>query len=637
MLTENFRTITRPNYELTSAAGWSFATLWAGGLSIGFNMGLGATTALCTVCGSMAVYRGYFGKRIVEKKLLLSGTDVEVFPAKNLLNAMPKIGANLWLGRGWRWTPEHTAIAYEMRKRTPEEIYPPKWWLKLAKAKKDPYTSRGLPWIHGMNTEEEDVLVPIEAFKGHCAIIATTGAIKTRLAALIITQLIAKGDVVIVIDPKGDKELREIMRQACAHVGKPEKFLMLHPSFASQSVRLDLLKNWERSSQVASRLGLVLGSSNDDTFAQFCWSAIHRINCGMKYVGERASILSLKRCMESRVNVEILAKRMLEKYFKEVRPDLLNRVNEERNKAAASAGKNNRGQLQTSFPELTGMVNVFNIDVTDKDDDIQGVVTILNSSQEWFGKMITSILPLLTKLTTDDLKGLLSPDYDDIDDPRPIMDSKRVVEGGHALYVGTDALADPSIGKATAAMLIAETASVAAEIYNHGIEDRLIPEGASKPPVRRIHLFIDEWGDAMCEPLVQQANKGRGADVMVWAMGQTIADLEVAFGGDKAQAKRFMGNMNNLIIGAVQDPDTQKVISEQLSTTSIKIMNQSKAFGGRSDDGGMEYAANMGFSTSETEVPLVSPDILRNMEDLHFIASVNRTQTWKGRIPVVLM
>ncbi|QXW20159.1 conjugative transfer system coupling protein TraD (plasmid) [Comamonas aquatica] len=634
MITENFETIIRPNYELRSAAAWATASVWGLGLAAGLSIGWGASLGLCGVCGSMAIYRGMQGKALLDKKLRLSGTKVEIIPCARVLEALPKMGSNLWLGRGWRWNPTHTAAAYELRKRRADEIYPPPWWLKLMKAPVDPYNARGIPWIHGMDGSEEDVLVPLKAFKGHCAIIATTGAIKTRLAALILSQLIARGDTVIILDPKGDSELREIARASCVHAGKPEKFLMLHPAFASESVRLDLLKNWDRSSQVASRLGLVLEAGNDDTFAQFCWSAIHRITNGLKYVGDRASLLTLKRCMESRTTVEQLSLRMLQKFFTDTRPDLLDRCVEEHNKARQMVGKNNNKTItQTSMPELTGMVQVFKTDVEDKDDDIAGIVTILDSSQEWFGKMITSILPLLTKLTTDDLKGLLSPDYGDISDTRPIMDGKRIVDGKHVLYVGTDALADVTIGKAVSSMLIAETAAVAAEIYNHGFD---LEEGEDKDE-RRIHILVDEWGDAMCEPLVQQANKGRGANFHIWAMGQTFSDLVVAFGNDTAKARRFMGNMNNLICGAIQDPETLDMISEQFSTTSIKVKTEGKGHGGNTEDGGIEFSSNMSMSLTDEEVPLISRDVLKNLEDLHFIAQVNRSITYKGRIPVVTM
>ena len=242
--------------------------------------------------------------------------------------------------------------------------------------------------------------------------------------------------------------------------------------------------------------------------------------------------------------------------------------------------------------------------------------------------MITSILPMLTKLTTDDLNGLLSPDYEDVDDDRPIMDMKRIVQGGHCLYIGTDALADPSVGKALAAMTIADMASVAAEIYNHGIEE---------DNKRLIHLIVDEWGDVMCEPLVQQANKGRGANIFIWALGQTFSDLVVAFGNETASAKRFMGNMNNLIVGAIQDQETCEMVAEKFGTTAIQVMAETKATGSKTEDTGLEFSSNVGRSLSDKEIPKITPDILRGLPDLQFLALLNRTMAFKGRIPVVLM
>ena len=91
MLTEDFVTIIRPNYELRSAGTWAFASLWGMGLSAGLSIGWGAALGLCGVCGSMAIYRGMQGKENLDKKLRLSGTKVELLNAKTLLGAMPKM------------------------------------------------------------------------------------------------------------------------------------------------------------------------------------------------------------------------------------------------------------------------------------------------------------------------------------------------------------------------------------------------------------------------------------------------------------------------------------------------------------------------------------------------------------------
>lgn len=657
-MTIEYRTLLRPVYEAKSAIAWGGAMTWGMGVSYAFNFGAGATAGLLGVSASMALIRGMKGKRLVREKLALVGRDIEILPVERLLSAIPAIGSNLWLGRGWRWEPSHTALAYEISKHDTAKIYPDKWILKLMaippylrqKPKagqkrefkpKNPSDMRGLQWVHGLEEQENerDVLVPMDALKGHCAIIATTGAIKTRLAALIVTQLIAKGDTVICIDPKGDHELKEICKKACEYIGKPEKFMMLHPAFASKSIRLDLLKNWDRVSQVASRIGLVLGSSNDSSFQDFCWMAVHRITSALKYIGRRVNLITLKNAIESRNSVELIAYKVLTKFFNEEAPSLLERVAQEKN-ALGNNPRPKRGEIETGIPELTAMIKVYLGDVPEteaealnkglplKNEDINGLLSIVLTSSEWFSKMITSILPTLTKLTTDDLNELLSPDYEDLDDERPIMDMKRIVQGGYCLYIGTDALADPSVGKALAAMTIADMASVAAEIYNHGIE---------QDNKRLIHLIVDEWGDVMCEPLVQQANKGRGANIFIWALGQTFSDLVVAFAGDTASAKRFMGNMNNLIVGAIQDQETCEMVAEKFGATAIGVMSETKATGSKTEDTGLEFSSNVGRSVSDKDTTKISPDILRGLPDLQFLALLNRTMAFKGRIPVVMM
>ena len=110
------------------------------------------------------------------------------------------------------------------------------------------------------------------------------------------------------------------------------------------------------------------------------------------------------------------------------------------------------------------------------------------------------------------------------------MDMKRIIEGNHILYIGTDTLADESVGRAISTMALADASAVAAEIYNHGsASDR-----GEEP--RRVHVVIDEWGDAVCAPVIQQANKGRGAGFFIWALGQTFSDLVDKFSGSPGKA-----------------------------------------------------------------------------------------------------
>lgn len=641
-----FEQILRPLFEARAVAGWTVAAVWCLGWALALRFAMSTIMVLVLMCGTLALWRLKAAHTLARKKLSLIGKPISFLSASQLLATLPRLGNNLWLGWGYRWEPSHTQRAYEIMKRNLVDIYPPQWVLRLFGEKRDPAAERGLQWIHGLEPRESDVLVPFDSLKGHCAVIATTGAIKTRLVALIIPQLVARGDVVIVIDPKGDQELEGICKASAEAAGTPERFLKMHPAFASQSVRMDMLKNWDRVSQVASRVSLVLGSQEDSTFKEFCWNAVHSITSGLKFVGRRVSIATLKTSMQSRAAVERLTEEALKKFFTDKAPHLADRVKEEiakqgfGDKARQSRGKQGLAD-ETGSGELLGMIAVFNKDLADdhgdakrrsaleKPEEIRGLVAILEANKEWFSKMIVSITPMLTKLSTDDLKGLLSPDYEDLNDKRPVMDMMRVVRGRHVLYVGTDALADPSVGQALAAMLLADLSAVGAEIFNHGVD------GEDRTQERRIHVFVDEWGDVMCEPLIQQANKGRGAGIFVWALGQTLSDLVDALGGNKDKALRFMGNMNNVIVGATQDSATMKMVSEILGTTAIGTRQESQSTGSKTEDVGLEYSVNRGTTIKEVVTELFPPSLLPGMPDLQYIAVLNRSERIKGRIPVL--
>jgi conjugal transfer pilus assembly protein TraD len=637
-----FEQLLRPAYEARAALGWALAFFWMLALGVLFRADKPALLACALLALAMALLRVLQARKLLHYKMSLTGKASVLIPAARMHAAMAMLGPNLWLGWGYRWEPRHTQRAYEIMKRDLDEVYPPRWWLKWAGVKADPRQAKGLPWIHGLDMGEKDVTLPFDSLKGHCAIIATTGAIKTRLAALIIFQLAMRGDCVIVIDPKGDKDLRETCRQAAVLSGHPGRFQMLHPAFASSSVRLDLIKNWDRVSQVASRITMVLDSQESDNFKEFCWMAVHRITNAMKYIGQRVSIHTLKTAMESRMTVEHVTAQALQKFFTRECPQLAETLERQINALTATVNRPQKGGIETSSVELTAMIKVFQEAVPEneqqarrqslpvKPEELRGLIAILEANREWFGKMIVSITPMLTKLTTDDLRGLLSPDYEDIDDPRPIMDMKRIVEGNHILYIGTDTLADEAVGRAISTMALADASAVAAEVYNHGSAS-----DAGQEP-RRVHVVIEEWGDAVCNPVIQQANKGRGAGFFIWAFGQTFSDLVDKFGGNAARAMRFIGNMNNLIVGATQDPDTMALVVDKLGETTVTVRGQSTGFGSKTEDVGLEFSANSSTSISERNKEIFPRSLLPSLPDLHYIGLFNRGELVKGRIPVLV-
>jgi hypothetical protein len=94
---------------------------------------------------------------------------------------------------------------------------------------------------------------------------------------------------------------------------------------------------------------------------------------------------------------------------------------------------------------------------------------------------VASLLPLLEKLTTGKTAELLSPDYQDIDDTRPIFDWEQIIRKKAVVYVGLDALSDSEVASAVGNSMFADLVSVAGHIYKHGINAGL-PGGKEGSP-----------------------------------------------------------------------------------------------------------------------------------------------------------
>ncbi|HIC1509836.1 TPA: AAA family ATPase [Klebsiella pneumoniae] len=82
------------------------------------------------------------------------------------------------------------------------------------------------------------------------------------------------------------------------------------------------------------------------------------------------------------------------------------------------------------------------------DPILDGLRSAVRYDRTYFDKIVASLLPLLEKLTTGKTAELLSPDYQDIDDTRPIFDWEQIIRKKAVVYVGLDALSDSEVASA---------------------------------------------------------------------------------------------------------------------------------------------------------------------------------------------
>lgn len=609
----------RPAYEVAAAGAWTAATV--------LMVLIAAFTALpsapfWTMGGlafAFAVLRWWETFSLWRFKISLAGRVSDSIGPSRLLQLMRREPGTVWLGYGFEWTPIHAQRAIEMRKRVVDDLLPPRWFLKLLGIRLAGPRAVGVQWIHGLEPRESSLYLPLPSLEGNTAVFGTTGSGKTRLFEPLIYQAVQRGSVVIVIDPKGDAEMRDLTRRACVQANRRDAFLYFHPAFASQSVRIDPLKNWNRETEVAGRIAALMpSSSGDDAFVQFAWRALHLVTEGLIYVEERPTLMKLRRFIEA--GPDDLMERVLVAYFGRHVPGwetltapLVQRARDERSPKRPSSA---------ASPELLAYAQYYQAEVPAalRDRAVDGLLAMTLHNREHLSKTIASLQPLLVMLTSGDLGPLLSPDAADIGDERPIFDLAGIIDGRKVFYVGLDSLSDATIGAAIGSMLLADLASVAGAIYNFGRREA------------RIEVFLDEAASCLNKPLVELMNKGRGAGFIVTLAAQTLPDYIAALGSEH-RARMVLGNCNNLIALRTKDLVTQKFIVETFGETHVQQVVRSQSTGNRSDDGGMHVTANISESLSEQRAAIFPPELLGMLPNLQYIASVSGGKLIKGRLP----
>lgn len=614
-----YENLFRPAYEVIAAVGWSVAAVAMAYVTIVSRAPSSAFWYMGVLSIGFAAWRWRQTLRLWMFKISLAGRPFLFMRASTLSALMHREPSKLWIGFGFEWTPVHTQRVMEIRRRAVKTVMPPAWFMKMKKLKPLDET-KGASWIHGVEPNEKHIYVPLDALEGHVLVFGTTGSGKTRLLETVVSQAIARGEVLVIIDPKGDKELRDIARKACIACGRGDAFVNFHPAFPSTSVRIDPLRNWGRSTELASRIAALMVS--DDAFQAFAWSALNVVADGIIYVDKAPNLMMLRKYIEG--GPDSLMERVLKEFFSRNIPRWESLVTTFLEKA-----RNGKLPLKLSAaatPELLAYIYFYRNEVPEekRDQVVDGLLSMVEHSRDHLSKILASLVPLLRMLTAGELGRLLSPDAEDIYDERPILDTKKLISGGHVLYLGLDSLSDATVGSAIGSIILSDLTAVAGDIYNYG-------EGKPK----KIQLIVDEAAEVVNGPLIQILNKGRGAGFVTWLLTQTLPDF-IARMGSEPMARQMLGNCNNLIALRTKDRQTQDFICETFGKTDVQVVARSQSIGSRTDDGGLHFTGNASESLQQTEVDLIPPELLGMLPDLHYIASVAGGRIIKGRLPKII-
>ncbi|MGH8570713.1 MAG: TraM recognition domain-containing protein, partial [Gammaproteobacteria bacterium] len=242
--------------------------------------------------------------------------------------------------------------------------------------------------------------------------------------------------------------------------------------------------------------------------------------------------------------------------------------------------------------------------------------------------------PLMEKLTTGQVAELISPDYFDLDEPRPLFDWLAVIRKRGIVYVGLDALSDPTVAAAVGNSMFADLTSVAGRLYKHGPAQGL-PEIQDPAEIPRIAVHADEFNEIIGDEFVPLLNKAGGAGFQVTCYTQTWSDVEARL-QSRAKAGQVAGNLNTLIVLRVLDQDTAEMLTLKLPEIEVHAL---RTRSGATDSSvpaiPVDFVSTTLVEVATQRVPLLTPADLISLPKGQAFALLEGGQLWKIRLPLL--
>ena len=87
-------------------------------------------------------------------------------------------------------------------------------------------------------------------------------------------------------------------QRACQDWREPDTFLEFHPAFPETGVRLDFTFNWQKPTEIASRIQSIMPPDTAGAFSAFGWDAVNVVVQGLVELEERPNLVKLTKYIE---------------------------------------------------------------------------------------------------------------------------------------------------------------------------------------------------------------------------------------------------------------------------------------------------------------------------------------------------
>ena len=648
----------RPPVEL-----WSTSTAFAAGTLAWLAPGAlmmppGIATATGLTFFAFGLWRGRQAWRVLRYQRHMRCLPLYQLRAEQIPVSLHK----LFLGRGFRWSQQHTQRLRDTLKPEVQRFVQPGRLYHWARQKEVAWESipglaplakalrsrsrwnplaplpavGGKPALHAVEPHEQSVWMDLGERVGHTLVLGTTRVGKTRLAELLITQDIRRGDVVIVFDPKGDADLLRRIYAEAKRAGRLDEFYMFHLGFPELSARYNAIGNFSRITEVATRIANQLpNEGNSAAFKEFAWRFVNIIARALVALKRRPDYQQVRRYIND-----------IEPLFVEYAGHCAEFAGIEdwgslvEARAADIKERNLPNALRGRSMEAIACMRLLQEQAI-YDPVLDGLISAFKYDKTYFDKIVSSVGPLMEKLTTGTIAGLISPNYQDENDSRPIFEWMEVVRRKGIVYVGLDALTDTTVASAVGNSMFADLVSVAGQIYKHGVEPVRHDEcglvsttTARRPSTPTISLHADEFNELIGDEFVPLLNKAGGAGFQVTAYTQTWSDVEARL-GNRAKAGQVAGNFNTLLMLRVKELDTAAMLTDQLPRVEVFSLMSVSGVDDSSDPGsGVDFKSRNEDRISVSEVPMLTAADMVTLPKGQAFALLEGGQLWKIRIPL---
>jgi conjugative coupling factor TraD (TOL family) len=568
---------------------------------------------------------------------------------------LPISNKKLFLGKGFKWQAKHTQRLRDLKQSGREKFLKPGKAYQWARAFESKHehspklkkiinllgsTSafnplRPLPLVggdsavHGIEPNEQNIFLNLSERVGHTMILGTTRVGKTRLLELMIASDIRRNDsAVIVFDPKGDLDLLKRICHEAKKTGREKDVVVFHLGYPTHSARYNPIGNFARITEVANRVANQLPSSGESAaFKEFAWRFVNIIANALVALGRKPNYKDMDKYI---LDIDPLMLDYCEQWLPSVDPAWKKKV-EQASKTIDA--KNLPFHLKARSKFMLALVS--HIDTLKLDNPIyDGIRAIFNYDQTYFQKITASLSPLFSKLTSGRIAELISPDYLDLEDERPIFDWLSVIRGKKIVYVGLDALSDSTVSSAVGNSMFADLCSTIGQIYKFGVQEG-IANVTYKKMLYKINLYSDEFNELAGEEFIPLANKGGGAGLQLTVATQTGSDV-LAKLGNQAKANQIFANFNTLICLRVLEEMTARLLIDKLPqrVQVNNVIQASSSHDAASLSESTHFTSHNEDRITTTEMPLISSDDLIKLPKGQAFCLLDGGQLYKVRFPL---